>query len=119
MSVYDLANELARELKNSPEYREYLKVKKEIEAEPTTKKMMVDFMKMQFELQSRQMMGQKLEDAEVEKFRNLAEIVQLNKDIRDYIEKEQRIAIMVNDLQRIITGDLEVGFPEVFENLPR
>lgn len=119
MAVYDLANELAREIKNSPEYREYLKVKKDVEAEPTTKKMLVDFMKMQFELQSRQMTGQKLEEAEIEKFRKLAEIVQLNKTIREYIEMEQRIAVMLNDLQRIMAGDLEVGFPEIFENLPQ
>ena len=119
MSVYDLANELAREVKNSPEYREYLKVKKDIEADPAAKRMLFDFMQLQIELQSRQVMGQKVEEAELQKLRSVAEIVQMNRTVCDYVEKEQRIAIILNDIQRILTGDLEVGFPELFENMPR
>ncbi|AZR73809.1 hypothetical protein BBF96_10680 [Anoxybacter fermentans] len=115
MSVYDKAYELAREIKNSNEYQDYLKVKKEVEADETTKKMLLDYQRKQFELQSKQMMGQKLEDAEVEQFEKLAEVVQMNITIRRYLELERRLIVMMNDVQRIITGDLEIGFKEIFE----
>ncbi len=117
MSVYDQAHALAQELKNSPEYQEYLKVKKQVEADGVTKKMLLDFQRKQYQLQAKQMMGQKLSEEEVEKFQKLVEVVQMNHTIGRYLELEQRLAIMLNDIQKIISGDLEVGFKELLEEL--
>ncbi|MCK4259693.1 MAG: YlbF family regulator [Halanaerobiales bacterium] len=117
MAVYDQAHLIAQELKNSPEYQEYMKVKGEIEKEDVTKKMLLDFQRKQIKLQSKQMMGQKLEDTEMDKLRKLAEVVQMNRLIGRYLELEQRMGIMLNDLQKIIFGSLEIGFKELFEEV--
>lgn len=117
MSVYDQAHALARELKESTEYKEYLKVKKEIEADGVTKKMLLDFQRKQYQLQAKQMMGQELSEEEIDKFKKLVELVQMNRAIGNYLELEQRLAIMLNDVQEIISGGLEVGFKELIEEL--
>lgn len=117
MSVYDQAHALNRELKASPEYQEYIQVKKEIEANGVTKKMLLDFQRKQYELQAKQMMKQEVSEAEMEQFRKLAEIVQMNQTIGHYIELEQRLGLMLNDLQKIISSDLEIGFKELLAEL--
>ena len=38
------------------------------------------------------------------------EIVNLNKDIKKYLEAEYRISAMLNDIQEILFGDLQLGF---------
>lgn len=117
MAVYDKAHELARDLKNSPEYHEYMKIKKEVEAEPMTRKMLVDFMRGQFELQSRHMRGEQISTDEMEKFKKLSEVVQMNRKVMQYIEAEQRVAVLLEDVQRILIEGMEIGFKEVFEGL--
>lgn len=117
MAVYDKAYDLANDLKNSPEYMEYMRVKKEVEAEPTSKKMLVDFMRKQYELQTRQMMGEQISPAEMDKFKELASVVQLNRTVTRYLEAEQRIAVLLQDVQKILFDKMEVGFKEVFEGL--
>lgn len=117
MSVYDLAHGLNRELKASPEYQEYVRVKKEIEANGVTKKMLLDFQRQQYQLQAKQMMKQEVQEAEMEKFQKLVEVVQMNQTISRYLELEQRLGLMLNDLQKIISNDLEIGFKELLAEL--
>lgn len=38
------------------------------------------------------------------------ELVNLNKDIKKYLEVEYRISVMLNDIQEIVFGDLNLGF---------
>ena len=117
MSVYDQAHALNRELKGSPEYQEYLQIKKEIETNEITKKMLLDFQRQQYQLQAKQMMKQEVLESEKEKFQKLVEVVQMNQTISRYLELEQRLALMLNDLQKIISGDLEIGFKELLAEL--
>lgn len=115
MAVYDKAYELAQDLKQSSEYQQYMQVKKDVDAEPMTRKMLIDFMKKQFEIQSRQMTGEQISADELDKFKKLAELVQMNRTAIRYIEAEQRIAVLMQDVQRILMEGLEIGFKEVFE----
>lgn len=112
MAVYDLAHRLAKRLKESEEYKSYLEIRKKIMKNEKSKEMLQDFQKEQFKLQSKQMTGQELSDEEKEKFKNLSEIINLNQDVKKYMEAEQRISIMLNDLQRILFSELEIGIPE-------
>jgi cell fate (sporulation/competence/biofilm development) regulator YlbF (YheA/YmcA/DUF963 family) len=115
MAVYDKAYELANDLKQSSEYQQYIQVKREVDAEPMTKKMLLDFMKKQFELQSIQLRGEQVSADEMEKFKKLAELIQMNRTAVRYIEAEQRIAVLIQDVQRILIEGMEIGYKEVFE----
>lgn len=115
MAVYDKAYELANDLKQSTEYQHYMQVKQEVEAEPMTRKMLIDFMKKQFEIQTRQMTGQQVPADELDKFKKLADLVQMNRTALRYIEAEQRIAVLIQDVQRILMEGMEIGYKEVFD----
>ncbi len=62
MNVYDYAHQMASALKNSEEYKTYKQLEMKLNGHPEVKKAMDDFRKRQFEIQSAQMMGQKVEE---------------------------------------------------------
>lgn len=112
MSVYDLANRLAKQLKNSDEYEDYLEKKKKVTKNEKTKEMLLDFQQEQMKLQAKQLSGEDLTEEEQEKLENLRELVDLNQDIKKYLQAEYRVNILLNDIQKIIFGDLELGIEE-------
>lgn len=110
MSVYDTAHRLARELKKSEEYKAYLEIKGKIEENTKTKEMLLDFQREQFKLQTKAFSGQEVTEEEKKKLSSLSEIVKLNNDIQKYLDTEYRMSVMVNDIQKILFTDLEIGF---------
>lgn len=113
MSVYNLANKLAREIKDSDEYQNYLKIRKKIMQDENTLEMLKDYQKQQMNLQSKQLSGQDITEEEKENLQKIQNLVNLNNDIQEYLEAERRINLMLSDLQRILFSDLKLG---VFES---
>ena len=64
MSVYDLANRLAKQIKNSDEYEDYLEKKKKVMQNEKTKEMLIDFQQEQMKLQAKQLSGEDLTEEE-------------------------------------------------------
>ena len=116
MSVYDLANKMAKEIKNSDEYKEYLEKKKKIMQNEKTKQMLKDFQQEQMKLQAKQLSGEDLNEEEKQKLEELRELVDINNDIKKYLQAEYRVNILLNDIQNIIFGDLELGIKEEDQN---
>lgn len=116
MSVYDLANRLAKQIKNSDEYKDYLEKKEKITQNKKTKAMLLDFQQEQMKLQAKQLSGEDLTEEEREKLENLRELVDINNDIKKYLQAEYRVNILLNDIQNIIFGDLELGIEESENN---
>lgn len=116
MSVYDLANRLARRIKESDEYKEYIEQREKVMKNEKTKDMLLDFQEEQFKLQAKQLSGDELTDEEKDKLENLRELIELNKDIKIYLQAEYKINRMLNDVQKNVFGDLDLGIPEEEEN---
>lgn len=116
MSVYDLANRLAKQIKNSDEYEDYLEKKKKVMQNEKTKEMLIDFQQEQMKLQAKQLSGEELNDEEKEKLENLRELVELNSNVKEYLQAEYKINIMLNDIQKIVFGDLNLGIEPEKEN---
>lgn len=109
MDVYNLAHNLAKTIKNSEEYSEYSKVRNEILKDEKVRDMLQDFQKEQIKLQAKELSGEKVTEEDKERLKNLSKIIELNPKIKKYLEKEYRVNILLNDMQRIIFGDLEIG----------
>lgn len=112
MSVYSTAHKLAREIKNSDQYTEYQEIRKKIMEDENKKEMLQDFQREQMRLQSKQISGEELSEEDREKFENLRNLVDLNQDIKNYLQAENRVSTLLNDLQEILFEDLKLG---VFE----
>ncbi|SRR6056297_1138776 len=116
MSVYDLANRIAKQIKKSDEYKEYLEKRDKVVNNEKTKEMLLDFQQEQMKLQAKQLSGEELNDEEKEKLENLRELVELNSNIKEYLQAEYKINIMLNDIQKIVFGDLNLGIEPEKEN---
>lgn len=116
MSVYDLANRIAKQIKKSDEYKKYLEKREKVVSNEKTKEMLLDFQQEQMKLQAKQLSGEELNDEEKEKLENLRELVELNSNIKEYLQAEYQINIMLNDIQKIVFGDLNLGIKPEKEN---
>jgi|SRR5690554_4568753 len=116
MAVYDLAHRLAAKIKESAEYRDYLQIRKRIVDNEKSREMLLDFRKEQFKIQAKQLSGQEVNEEDKEKLNNLRQIIELNPDIKKYLEAEYRVGVLLDDLQKIVFGELEIGLPDDSED---
>ncbi|MBT9175893.1 MAG: hypothetical protein DDT20_00195 [Firmicutes bacterium] len=104
MLVHDKAHELARALRSSPEYQALLTAQGKLSSDTQSLVMFKDYRKKEIAYQTALMSGQQVDEAEMKSLQKLAEIINLNSLVRDYIQAEARFGIIFADVQRIV-GD--------------
>lgn len=104
---YDMANDLAKIIENEESYVKVKSLTEKVMSNPEHMKIIEDFRKKQFELQQKQMQGQKIEEKDIEETNKLYEELSKNADIKDLLDAEERLSILFSDLNRILTGPLE------------
>ena len=102
MDVYDTANRLAGEIRESNEYKEYKKAKDEITSNPETKNKVSNFEKLRYEVQLLDYQGKgDSEDKNTTLQQMYAMLVQ-DKKIKEYFDLEVKFNIMIADVNKII-----------------
>lgn len=112
MYVYDRANSLAQDIKESSEYKEYKALKDEIFQDETTKNLVRQYKKLQFEAQT-QMMSGKQPDAEImDKIKKLNDVLVFNSKVNEFFIAEYKFNTLISDIYRIIgeACDVDVDF---------
>jgi cell fate (sporulation/competence/biofilm development) regulator YlbF (YheA/YmcA/DUF963 family) len=102
MSIHDQAHALARTLKESPEYREYVRLKEEASQNEELAAMLNDFQARQFELQTRQMLGGAPDQDLIGQVQSLSQIIMKDPLAFAYIQAMQRFSLLVNDVYAIL-----------------
>ncbi|GAA0596021.1 YlbF family regulator [Virgibacillus siamensis] len=117
-NIYDSAYDLEKAIRNSEEFKNLKDAYDAVMADESAKQMFDNFRNTQMELQEKQMQGQEISEEEVEKARQVVELVQQHEDISKLMEEEQRLNVVINDVSRIITKPLEelYGNPEEQSN---
>ncbi|MFV8826929.1 YlbF family regulator [Alkalihalobacterium sp. APHAB7] len=113
-NIYDIAHELGKSIKESDEFKVLKQLHEEIEKDPAANQMLENFRRMQMELQQKQMQGMQITEEEAQKAQQLFELVQQQPIISKMMEAEQRLSMIITDINRIITEPLEelYGNPE-------
>ncbi|MBM7620787.1 cell fate (sporulation/competence/biofilm development) regulator YlbF (YheA/YmcA/DUF963 family) [Bacillus tianshenii] len=106
-NVYDVAYGLEKAVRESDDFKNLQHLYKEVFADESTKRMFENFRNIQLELQQKQMTGQEISQEEVEKAQQTVALVQQNPSIAKLMEAEQRMSMMVNELNKIIMKPLE------------
>ena len=102
MNVYDTANRLASELRNSPEYLEYKKLKEELNQNPDIKEKMAEFEKARYDVQLESLKGEEQEKTKMEETQKMyMELVQ-NDLAKRYFETELKFNVLLADVNKII-----------------
>ena len=86
MQVYDMANKLAKEIKESSEYERYKRLKSNIESDASKKEKIEEFEHLRYNIQVKAMQGNN--DSELQ--------------IKENFEAEMQLNVMLTDVNKII-----------------
>ena len=112
MSVEATAQRLKKKLEKSNQYQNYLELRKKVMAKEGSKKMLLDYQNLMMEMQTKRMSGEELSEEDKERLQNLQNFIEINNNVKKYLEAEYNVSKMINDVQKTIFSDIEVGIPE-------
>ena len=102
MNVYDTANRLASEIKESEEYVNYKMAKQALSLNSELKSKIENFDKLRYELQLEMMQtGKNNEEKNVQLQKEYADLVE-NPDAKKFFEAETKFNILIADVNKII-----------------
>ena len=102
MQVYDTANRLAQEIRESEEYREYKKLKDEIHNDSEKKQKVEDFEKLRYEVQLMAYTGEAKDEEKSKKLEEMYATLISDENIKKYFDLEIKFNIMIADVNKII-----------------
>ena len=103
MNIYDTANKLAAELKQTDEYKAYKNSKQQIESNAEVKSKIDEFDKLRVEAQKAMLKGEANANGLSVKLQNLYTELYQNEIAKNYLEAEMRFSVMVTDINKIIS----------------
>jgi cell fate (sporulation/competence/biofilm development) regulator YlbF (YheA/YmcA/DUF963 family) len=106
-NLHDLAYEMEKAIRSSAEYTQLKSLYDAVNNDPTAKRMFDNFRKIQMDLQQKQMMGMEITQEEVEQAQKTVALVQQHATIGKLMESEQRMSMIIADLNRIILKPIE------------
>lgn len=104
MNVYDKTHELAKELKECPEYTQYKVIKEKVYADQDLKEKVKKFDQLRYEMQLLTIQGEKQNETKMQELQKMYEELMQNNDVKEYFDKEIRFNVMLADINKII-GD--------------
>lgn len=104
MNVYDKTHELAKELKDCPEYTQYKVIKEKVYADQDLKEKVKKFDQLRYEMQLLTIQGEKQNETKMQELQKMYEELMQNNDVKEYFDKEIRFNVMLADINKII-GD--------------
>ncbi|MGM0419709.1 MAG: YlbF family regulator [Bacillota bacterium] len=108
MSVYNLSHRLAKAIKESEEYEDFQKARKEILNKEKSIELLKDYQNHAWKINYLEQSDQEISEEDKEKFEKLQNLVEMNKPVQRFLRARGRFATMVNDIEDIIFGDLEL-----------
>lgn len=101
-NIYDTANQLEIEIRNSQEYKDIKQALDIINSQPEAKASYDAFITFQQELQDKIANGQELDEADQKKAQEFQATLQENELLTSLMAKEQALQIIINDIQKIV-----------------
>lgn len=101
MNVYDTANKLAAEIKDSKEYAEFKRLKNEILSISDKKTKIEDFEQLRYETQLEQMQGIASEEKQNQLQVKYSELI-ADEEMRKYFDAEMKFNVLIADVNKII-----------------
>ena len=109
MMLYDKAHELAKEIKESDEYKEYARLKELVTSDEKTNALLKDYKKMQLEVQAGYLAGTEPSEEVMDKLKKLGEVLQFNSDMTAFFAAEYKFQTLVGDVYNIIGDACDIG----------
>ena len=102
MNVYDEAHGLARAIKESNEFKEFDRMRKEVEQDADVSQMLGELQKLQIEFQTAQMTGNQPDQDMMTRMQSLSTMLAPKPLAAKFMQTEAAFSVMMNDVFRII-----------------
>ena len=107
MNVYDTANKLAQEIRESQEYISYKNMKDEIMSNPELKSKIEECEKLRYDIQLMQYSGEQKDEEKMKKLENMYAILIEDEQIKKYFDLEVNFNVMIVDINKIIAESIK------------
>lgn len=105
--IYDKANELAKDITESDEYKAYVEAKEAVSQNETTVNLLKEYRKLQYKAQAA-MVANETDAETMEKLQKLGELLQMDKNASAYLIAEYQLNRMLGDIYRILADAVDV-----------
>ena len=102
MNPYDKAHELAQCLRESEEYREYVRLKEIAYDDSTNKALLDEYKRLQFRMQAKLASGENMPEEDLQRLQQIGALLQFNPDVSAYLMAEFRFQRMLSDIFKIL-----------------
>lgn len=113
VNIYDTANELERQMRETQEYKDLKEAFAKLEADEKAFNLFKKFQQSQMTAQHKQMSGQDLSDDEIKEVQDLAKQVGQEKAVIELMEVERRVDSMMQELNKTITKPIQEIYKDV------
>ena len=102
MNVYDQAHALARSLKESQEYVEYMSLKDKAYADETNRALLDEYKRLQYRMQLAIASGERMEEDDFQRMQKISQLLQFNQDASAFLLAEFRLQKLLGDMYKIL-----------------
>lgn len=110
---YSSTYSLAREIRESEEYKTYHALKDEVMGDETTAALIREYRKLQVELQIASMNGSRPDPESMQRFSGISTLLFSKQEVSQFLLAEMRLQQMLGDIFKIVTeaADIEIAVP--------
>ena len=119
VNIYDTANELSNQLKETQEYQGLKKAFESLKAQKETFETINKFQQMQANAQQKQMAGQKLTQDEINAIQTVAKEMSSKPEVQTLMNQERAVDNMLQQLNRTITSPIQDIYKDVMPQGPQ
>lgn len=119
VNIYDTANDLSRQLKETQEYQNLKKAFDDLKAEKDTFETFKKFQQMQANAQQKQMTGQKLSQDEINAIQTIAKEISTQPAVQTLMNQERAVDNMLQQLNKTITSPIQELYQDVMPKDPQ
>ena len=111
MQAMEAARLLAAAIQESPEYREYARLKTEIDADAGIKSLVNEYKRLQTAMQMRMLSGQGMEGEDAQRFQSLNVLLFADQRTSGYLMAELRLQRMMGEIFETLTRAAGMDIP--------
>lgn len=119
VNIYDTANDLSHQLKETQEYQNLKKAFDDLKAEKDTFETFKKFQQMQANAQQKQMTGQKLSQDEINAIQTIAKEISTQPAVQTLMNQERAVDNMLQQLNKTITSPIQELYQDVMPKGPQ
>lgn len=102
VNVYDQAHALADSLKQTEEYKEFVRLNEIARQDETNRTLLDEYKRLQYRMQAMLASGERMEEEELRRLQQIGSLLQFNQDASASLLAEMRFQCMIADIYKII-----------------